>query len=687
MGYDLLESAIFHDGTSEFRDPMVPKAGESVKITLRTAKDVVRSTVLIANGKEIPMKKLTKVSERNKTNRFDYFEEKFIAIDGINDYYFKLECDEFTAFYDVLGLSTGHDSNYNFKVTSGYDTPDWAKGVVMYQIFVDRFYNGDPSNDVVDDEYAYVGEHVSHANWEDGIADVDIRRFYGGDLQGVIDKLDYLQKLGIEALYLNPIFVSPSNHKYDIQDYDHIDPHFGVIVNDVDDVLSEYDNDNTHAKKYIKRVTDKENLEASNKLFARLVEEAHSRNIRVIIDGVFNHCGSFNKWIDREMIYKDAEGFEPGAYVSKDSPYRNFFKFADNTDYCRNYEGWWGYDTLPKLNFEDSKELYDYILRIGSKWVSAPYNVDGWRLDVAADLGHSKEMNHQFWTDFRKSVKSANKNAIILAEHYGDPSDWLQGGQWDSIMNYDAFMEPVSWFLTGVDKHSDNVDMFLKGNGKSFAEAMKHNMAKMQTQSLLVSMNQLSNHDHSRFLTRTNGRCGRIVSDGMKGAEEGVNIALMKAAIIMQMTWPGAPTFYYGDEAGLCGWTDPDNRRPYPWGKENAELIDFCRYAIYFHSHNKALKTGAFKMLIAMNNVVSFGRFEEDSKIITLVSTAHSDMEVDIPVWQLDISDDDTMERLLYSYEDKYNVGKVDYNVEGGSLHVKITPESAMMFRVKKNRV
>lgn len=138
---------------------------------------------------------------------------------------------------------------------------------------------------------------------------------------------------------------------------------------------------------------------------------------------MFNHCGSFNKWLDREKIYHANGGYEDGAFLSKESPYRSFFGFQDENGWPDNtsYEGWWDYDTLPKLNYEGSKELYDYILGIAAKWVSAPYYVDGWRLDVAADLGHSSEFNHKFWRDFRKAVKTANPEALILAEHYGDP--------------------------------------------------------------------------------------------------------------------------------------------------------------------------------------------------------------------------------------------------------------------------
>ena len=190
-------------------------------------------------------------------------------------------------------------------------------------------------------------------------------------------------------------------------------------------------------------------------------------------------------------------------------------------------------------------------MKIAGKWVSAPYGVDGWRLDVAADLGHSSEYNHKFWQEFRKHVKEANPEAIILAEHYGDPSSWLAGDQWDTVMNYDAFMEPLTWFLTGMEKHSDEYNGALYGDGVSFFRSMYYHMSRMQTQSVLVAMNQLSNHDHSRFLTRTNQIVGRIGTAGAKMAEFGINYGIFREAIMVQMTWPGAPTLYYGDEAGV----------------------------------------------------------------------------------------------------------------------------------------
>ena len=448
--------------------------------------------------------------------------------------------------------------------------------------------------------------------------------------------MDYLQSLGVEVLYLNPIFVSPSNHKYDIQDYDHIDPHFAQIVVDEGELLQPNEYDNRKATRYQNRVTNQANLEASNDFFAHFCQEVHRRGMRIILDGVFNHCGSFNCWLDKEKIYTDKDGFQEGAYLSKESPYHTYFKFqeedARNWPDNRTYEGWWGHDTLPKLNYEDSAILYQDILRIAKKWVSEPYCVDGWRLDVAADLGHSEEFNHQFWRDFRETVRTANPEAIILAEHYGDPKAWLLGDQWDTIMNYSAFMEPLTWFLTGMEKHSDEYCPERIGKIDEFEGAMRHYMTSFMTSSLYSAMNQLSNHDHSRFLTRTNHIVGRAEFVGAKKASEDIDYRVMREAVLVQMTWPGAPTLYYGDEAGVCGFTDPDNRRTYPWGYENTELIDFYREMIFLHKNNEALKTGSFQFLNGEEQLLCYSRFNRRQQFIILVNNADEEMEIEVSV-------------------------------------------------------
>jgi len=660
--------------------PAEPVPGDDITIKFRTAKNNVDSVDLVVDDNRFRMR-LSK-----QTGIFDYYSVKIPHVYAKIRYYFEIHSDRLCVIYNRLGILKEVNHDYDFQIVPGFKTPDWAKGAVFYQIFVDRFCNGDKSNDVLDREYSYVGSHVHRIEDWNKIPDaMDVGNFYGGDLQGVMNKLDYLKDLGVEAIYLNPIFVSPSNHKYDIQDYDYIDPHYGRIVKDEGEVLQEWNTDNTSASKYISRVTNKENLKASNRLFAKLVSEAHERGIKVILDGVFNHCGSFNKWLDKERIYDQNPDYEKGAYVSADSPYRGFFKFQDENAWPCNgsYNGWWGHDTLPKLNYEESEKLHDYIMKIGRKWVSPPYNCDGWRLDVAADLGYSEDYNHQFWRDFRTAVKDANPDAIILAEHYGNPKEWLDGDQWDTIMNYGAFMEPITWFLTGVEKHSDEFRGDFLGNADFFKGTIRNYMSYMMYNSLYVSMNELSNHDHSRFLTRTNHRVGRIQTVGAETANENVSRGIMRMAVAFQMTWPGAPTIYYGDEAGVCGWTDPDSRRTYPWGHEDHEMIQFHKDIIKIHNTYQCLRTGSLKFLHGEYRMIAFGRFNFKEAVAVIINSDYVDKRIKLHVRELGVNNNRTMKRVMMTTEDGYTMDEHICMVQNNVLTVVVPKNSCLIFTSK----
>ncbi len=679
------KQALFSDETAEYRCPMEPEAGDEVFIRFRTAAGDVDSVCLLEAESLNEIKLI--LAERDEV--FDYYETRIRLSEAHFAYCFRVVKDTETCWYNKTGVSDAPGWEFAFRVAPGFSTPDWAKGAIMYQIFVDRFRNGSSKNDTRDGEYVYVNDQPVHhvENWYQYPESLDVNSFYGGDLQGVLEKLDYIKGLGVEAIYFNPLFVSPSNHKYDIQDYDYIDPHFGMIVNDTDKSVSA-GGENREAERYITRVTDKVNLEASNAFFAELVKAAHEKGMKVILDGVFNHCGSYNKWMDRERIYENQEGYQKGAYISYDSPYREFFKFTGGQwPYNNHYDGWWGYETLPKLNYEESRELYEYIMEIGRKWVSPPYNVDGWRLDVAADLGHSEAFNHQFWRDFRKAVKDAKPDALILAEHYGDPSSWLDGDQWDTVMNYDAFMEPLTWFLTGMEKHSDERHDEYYGDGELFFQIMLRQMSRFHVQSLQVAMNELSNHDHSRFLTRTNRTAGRTGTLGPEAAEAGIKKGVLRMAVVVQMTWPGAPTIYYGDEAGLCGWTDPDNRRGYPWGREDLELIEFHKYLTRIRKSNPALKTGSIKPLLAGRDLICYGRFKGDNRLVVVLNNSEKEQQVQIPVWEIGVAPETFMVRIMQTAYNNYNSGRLAIPVKDGMLSVDMPPESSMIFREMENVV
>ena len=660
--------AVFSDETLDYISKKGLKNDDTVRIQLRVFKDEKLDVVMVTHGIEFKMLK------GRSSAYFDYY---FVDICAENfKYYFKLTEGDKIFYYTRVGLTEDLRSDVLFEYNN-ISMPDWATGALMYQIFIDRFNRGDETNDVVDDEYIYIGLPVQHReNWNEYPSNFDVGYFYGGDLAGVLQKLDYLKDFGVEVIYFNPLFVSPSNHKYDTQDYDYIDPHIGKIVDDCEGVLNESDHNNERAFKYLKRVTSKKNLEASNEFFAKFIEEAHRRNIRVIIDGVFNHCGSFNKWMDKEGIYKRAEENYPlGAYWSKESEFRSYFNFVGD-----EYDGWWGHDTLPKLYYENSKKLIDEILHIGRKWLLPPYNVDGWRLDVAADLGYSKEFNHLFWAMFRTVVKGTKSDALILAEHYGDPTYWLDGKCWDGIMNYDGFMEPVSWFLTGLEKHSDRSDMNLKGNSDAFFMMLFNALGKIPYKMALVSMIQLSNHDHSRFLTRTNGVIGRINTHKPEDAMENVRLDIMRQEIMMQLTLPGAPTVYYGDEVGLCGFTDPDSRRTYPWGNENLELLEYHRYMNKLHRVRKELRGGSLIKLISKEGVVGYSRVQKDSISVIIINAGDYEKRINIPLYLTGIRDNAVISRVMCTRPAGYNVGIITYLCDNGYLNIHVEPHSGYMF-------
>ncbi len=650
---------IFSDESSNFVKPFEPSSTEPVKVMLRCMKNSVAKAFICTANNRREMYKIT----HNEGELFDFYEAEFPPSKETLCYFFYVESDKGNLFYNRHGASKNYQWDGWFQVFKDFETPSWARGAVLYQIYPDRFCNGDPTNDVVDNEYEYLGQHAKKIkDWHALPETLDIANFYGGDLQGVMDKLDYLVDLGIEGIYFTPLFVSPSNHKYDAQDYMHIDPHLGKIIEDCEGDLKV-------GERYKKRVTSEENLKASDKLFAKLTEKAHKKGMRIMIDGVFNHCGAFHKWLNAKGIYDTPK--------LGDSPNRDYFYWNDEG----YYEGWWGHDNHPKLNVESCKELEQQLYEIGQHWVSAPYFVDAWRLDVAADLGRTEAFNHEFWRNYRTAVKSKKPDALIIAENYGDSSSWLGGDQWDSIMNYDGFMEPVTWFFTGVCKHSEDSNPDMYNNTQAFWGRMHYEMGKMPIQSQMTAMNQLSNHDHSRFLTRTNRQTGRLHTRGADAAGHNVNVNTMKVAVLLQMTWLGMPTLYYGDEAGVVGWTDPDNRRTYPWGRENQDLIDYHKAVIQVRKENICMKYGSLKQLSEQYGVIAYGRFTSDNKCAVVINNSDEAQTVGVPVWEIGVKDKGVMERIFMTEPKGFTSVKTYINVESGYVEMLMPPKSGVILK------
>ena len=291
------------------------------------------------------------------------------------------------------------------------------------------------------------------------------------------------------------------------------------------------------------------------------------------------------------------------------------------------------------------------------------------------------DFNHRFWSVFRKAVKDVSQDKLILAEHYGDASPWLQGDQWDSIMNYDAFMEPLTWFLTGVSKHSTERRDDLYNNADAFWGGMIYQMSRLPAQAIQVSMNELSNHDPSRFLTRTNRRTGRLENEGAEAAGENVDKAVMREAVLFQMTWPGAPTVYYGDEAGMVGWTDPDNRRTYPWGKEDGALIAFHKKLISLRKEHQTLRSGSLRPLYGGYGVIAYGRFDETGNYVVALNNSDEGQVVSIPVWLCGVAPESCLHILVQSNRSGFDDFPVPYPVMHGMMETIMPPKSCMVWK------
>ena len=386
----MLKAALFSDGTKEYRIPEEPECGEQVTIRFRTGAGdvdrvyaVVRDAVSREEGRRLELKK------KESIGRFDFYETEILVGETPLRYDFEAVKGSEVCHYNRLGVLEAGGMDAPFVITPGFHVPEWAKGALMYQIFVDRFNNGDPTNDVLGDEYVYIGFPVTKVEkWDDRLSVLDVDRFYGGDIQGIWDKLDYLQSLKVEVLYLSPVFVSPSNHKYDCQDYEHIDPHYGVIVKDEGGLVTGDASDNGNAKRYSVRTSDRENLEASDEFFVRFVQEVHKRGMRIILDGVFNHTG--REFFAFQDIQKNREN----------SPYRDWYRgvnfgWGSPMGDSFGYEAWQGHYELPCLNLWNP-EVKQYLFDVIRFWIDE-FDIDGIRLDCAnvLDFNFMKEMRAQ----------------------------------------------------------------------------------------------------------------------------------------------------------------------------------------------------------------------------------------------------------------------------------------------------
>jgi glycosidase len=520
---------------------------------------------------------------------------RFIVRDGVDEDYYEDD--------DLLdggwGLAYDESPDYSFQIDvydAGFQTPDWMKNAVVYQIFPDRFFNGDSKNDAQPSDPAVYDHPVRVTAWDGlpeghcrGYEAVDCaeeplgRDFFGGDLQGIKDKLDYLAGLGVTALYLNPIFEAPSNHLYDTSDYLRIDPYFG-----------------------------------SRGTFASLVREAGKHGIRILLDGVFNHTSSDSVYFDRYSRYPQV-----GAYESQDSPYYEWYTFSDWPD---GYDSWWGFDSLPVLTEAPAvRELiYGDSRSVARWWLSL--GASGWRLDVAPDK------SHDFWRGFRPQVKAADSEAILVGEIWDDASPWLLGNELDTAMNY-RFRRALLGFLNG-DASDPNQGTIRGLNPDQFDSVLQSIKEDYPPPAYGTAMNLVGSHDTQRILWALTPGARNREDKEYNAANLAEGKAKLKLLAILQMTMPGAPTIYYGDEVGLTGDTDPDDRRPFPWDGIDPDLLSHYQALTGLRNEHSFLRTGSFDRLYTHNDhgTYAYGRKDPAGAAVIAVNrdTAAHDLAIDL---------------------------------------------------------
>lgn len=510
---------------------------------------------------------------------------------GLIWYYFELETDIGVVYYGNNSENLGgkgemsfQPPSHSFQITvydEKYVTPEWFKDAIAYQIFPDRFYNG---ND--DGSFLYESKDVIKRRWgeqpfykaEQFGGEYTSNDFFGGNLKGIIKKLPYLEDLGITVIYLNPIFKSYSNHKYNTGNYEEIDPMFG-----------------------------------DEETFKLLCDEARKRGIRIVLDGVFNHTGSDSKYFNKYGNYDSI-----GAYQSKDSPYYSWYNFVDYPDV---YESWWGIDTLPQI-VETSPELREYLLSgkdaIIKKWIKC--GASGWRLDVVDELPDF------FVKELRKNVKEVDPDAVIIGEvwedasnkvSYGERRKYFYGEELDSVMNYPLRNAVIDVALCRIDAYEFNRRIM----------SLKENYPRPAFYSLL---NMMSSHDVERIITLMGGVPTRHEVSREDQAKFSLNgyaleMARKRTKLVwgMIMTMPGVPCLFYGDELGVQGYGDPFCRSTFPW--DNMEEIDpgsemrtWIKSLIKLRKSSKALRTGEFNYVHRIGCTYAFIREDEKDKYIII---------------------------------------------------------------------
>ncbi|OAB45657.1 alpha-glycosidase [Paenibacillus antarcticus] len=562
--------------------------GNTIHIRIRTKRNDITSIDAITGDKYAWDRTLTYVpmSILSSDELFDYWECEVVPPYRRLRYGFLLHKGDQKLWMTEFAFLNEQPSDPNrlfefpyINMIDVFKTPDWVKDAVFYQIFPERFANGDSSIDP-----------SGTLPWG-GTPQSD--NFFGGDIQGVIDHIDHLSNLGINALYFTPLFTATTNHKYDTEDYLQIDSQFGDIT-----------------------------------LLKKLVALCHGHGIRVIMDAVFNHSGrTFAPFVD---VQKNGES----------SRYKDWFHISKFP--IRVEEGIPTYETfafeplMPKLNTENP-EVKAYLLHVAEYWIKE-VDIDGWRLDVA------NEVDHQFWREFRQVIKKAKPDAYILGEIWHDSSNWLQGDQFDAVMNYPFTNATLDFFIEGST------------DAEQFSQAIGKQVALYPRQANEVAFNLLDSHDTARLIT--------LCKDDKRK---------MKLAVLFLFTYTGTPCIYYGDEIGITGAHDPDCRKCMEWApeKQDHDLFTFYQELIKLRLDHSALRTGTLTFLSAQagSTTLAYSREDEKDKFIILMNNDSKQQSIELSLAETQL--------------EHIHTGKA-YNIKNGTLNVELSPFTSMIYKVIK---
>ncbi len=589
-------AGLHHDGSVRYVSNPLPAYGETVTLWLRVPNDAPVSAVFlrtIPDGEE----HYQAMTVQHQTPGVLWYATDLKMNMPVEPYRFKVMSDEGAYVFNALGAHRADVPDlHDFKLLAGFQSPTWAVESVFYQIFPDRFYNADPSTDVPEGQPVQEPVGVFHTRrmaWSDEPLSYDEAGnvdFFNGDLPGIVAKLPYLQDLGVNALYLNPNFTSPSNHRNNTKDFHEVDPHLG-----------------------------------GNDALIALRNATDAIGMRIVLDVTPNHCGDQNPWF-------------VAAQADETAPSADYFVFHEHP---HNYESWMGVRTLPKLDYRSEalrEAMYradDSVLRY---WLQPPYRIDGWRLDVANMTARLREnqLARAVFPEMREAVKGENPQAYFFGEYFYDATIDLQGEAFDAAMNYAGFNIPMWRWLGGGDvdawnhrPHADTLPLPAEHTAaqmNAFRATVPWSVAQLQ-------FNQLGSHDTPRILD---------VCGGDK--------RLAKLGAVVLMTYLGVPCIYYGDEVGLDGGRDPFNRKPMPWddpARWDDGLHAFYRQLVTLRRENATLQHGGLQMLHAEGGLLSFQRETADERIVVVGWRGPGTFQGVVPVAHSGIADGTELRDLL----------------------------------------